>query len=180
MMHQATARAGATGSACTLTPPPCLRPAALLPCCPVAHRTGNKAKECYALGAEGAGVVAAVGPGVTSLAVGQAVACNSAAAFAEYGVTAATSCTPIPAASPEAVALVLSATTAAAALEGTARVASGETVVVTAAAGGTGQYAVQLAALAGAHVVAVVGSQHKAAAVEALGAHRVIDYNSEV
>jgi NADPH:quinone reductase-like Zn-dependent oxidoreductase len=48
---------------------------------------GNKSKPQFPLGAEGAGIVAAVGQGVTSLSVGQAVACNSAASFAEYGIT---------------------------------------------------------------------------------------------
>jgi len=47
-------------------------------------------------------------------------------------------CTPVEDATPAAVALVLSATTAAAALEETARVQPGEVVLVTAAAGGTG------------------------------------------
>ncbi|KAF8062034.1 Zadh2 [Scenedesmus sp. PABB004] len=140
----------------------------------------NRAKPAYALGAEGAGEVAALGPGVTGLAVGQAVACNSAAAFAEYGVTQAVMCTPVPAATPEAVALSLSAVTAAAALESTAGVQPGEVVVVTAAAGGTGHFAVQLAALAGARVVAVTGSAAKAARLRGLpGVERVVDHSEE-
>lgn len=62
----------------------------------------------------------------------------------------------------------------------TAHVQPAEVVVVTAAAGGTGHLAVQLAVAAGATVVAVVGGPAKARAVEALGAHHVIDYSRQV
>jgi hypothetical protein len=55
----------------------------------------------------------------------------------------------------------------------------GDTVLVTAAAGGTGQFAVQLAAAAGATVVATCGGPAKAALLRRLGAARVIDYHQE-
>lgn len=136
---------------------------------------GNRARERFALGAEGAGTVAALGEGVTSLSVGDAVAVNGAAAFAEFVVAKAPMCTRVPAATPEAVALVLSAVTACCALEATARAAPGQTVAVTAAAGGTGHFAVQLAKLAGCRVVAVTGSPGKVARLEAeLGADAVV------
>jgi NADPH:quinone reductase-like Zn-dependent oxidoreductase len=50
------------------------------------------------------------------------------------------------------------------------------TVLVTAAAGGTGQFAVQLARLAGCRVVATCGGGAKAELLRRLGADRVIDY----
>jgi NADPH:quinone reductase-like Zn-dependent oxidoreductase len=53
---------------------------------------------------------------------------------------------------------------------------SGETVLVTAAAGGTGQFAVQLAKLAGNTVVATCGDEAKAALLARLGVDRVINY----
>lgn len=56
---------------------------------------------------------------------------------------------------------------------------SKETVLVTAAAGGTGQFAVQLAKLAGNQVVATCGSDDKARLLTGLGADRVINYNKE-
>ena len=56
---------------------------------------------------------------------------------------------------------------------------SKETVLVTAAAGGTGQFAVQLAKLAGNTVVATCGSAAKAQLLTDLGCHRVINYNKE-
>lgn len=56
---------------------------------------------------------------------------------------------------------------------------SKETVLVTAAAGGTGQFAVQLAKLAGNTVVASCGSDDKAQLLTDLGCDRVINYNRE-
>ncbi len=58
------------------------------------------------------------------------------------------------------------------------RLASGETVLVHAAAGGVGSAAVQLAVAAGARVIATVGSEDKVALVRSLGAHEVINYRA--
>ena len=65
------------------------------------------------------------------------------------------------------------------ALSEAGRIKSGQTVLVTAAAGGTGQFAVQLAKLAGCHVVATCGGADKAAMLRRLGADRVVDYKTE-
>ncbi|KAM3257952.1 hypothetical protein ACQJBY_049961 [Aegilops geniculata] len=56
---------------------------------------------------------------------------------------------------------------------------SGQVVLVTAAAGGTGQFAVQLAKLAGNKVVATCGGESKAAFLASLGVDRVINYQHE-
>jgi NADPH:quinone reductase len=50
----------------------------------------------------------------------------------------------------------------------------GRRVLITGAAGGVGRYAVQLAALGGAHVIASVGSAARSAGLAALGAHDVV------
>ena len=160
------------------------------------------------LGAEGAGTVVAVGPGVrpSQLAVGDRVTVNGGAAFAEFVVAGARGCFRVPessASSPPsssssssspslspaaAVALSLSGLTAAVALHATAKVRRGETVLVTAAAGGTGHLAVQLAALAGCRVVAVAGGERKARRLRRElsrldpaneAGHAVVDYKSE-
>jgi len=130
------------------------------------------------LGAEGAGEVVAVGPGAR-LQVGDAVAVNGAAAFAEYAIAAERMCTRVPDVCPEAAVLAVSGMTAAVALQGTAQIQPGEVVVVTAAAGGTGHIAVQLALRSGCRVVAVCGGERKAAALSALGAHLVIDHTQQ-
>ncbi|PNH03759.1 Zinc-binding alcohol dehydrogenase domain-containing protein 2, partial [Tetrabaena socialis] len=69
--------------------------------------------------------------------------------------------------------------TASIALEEAGRVRAGETVLVTAAAGGTGQFAVQLAKAAGCRVVATCGGPDKARLLKELGADRVIDHTAE-
>ncbi len=53
---------------------------------------------------------------------------------------------------------------------------AGETVVVSAASGGVGQVAVQLARLAGCRVVAIAGAQHKVEYLQALGADAVVSH----
>ena len=52
-------------------------------------------------------------------------------------------------------------------------------LVVTAAAGGTGQFAVQLAKAAGNHVVATCGNARKVELLKRLGADRVVNYREE-
>ena len=65
-------------------------------------------------------------------------------------------------------------------LQVTGEVKEGETVLVTAAAGGTGHFGVQIAKLKGCSVVATCGSQAKAQLLKDLGADRVINYHEEV
>lgn len=69
--------------------------------------------------------------------------------------------------------------TAHAALAECGRIQPGERVLVTAAAGGTGQFAVQLAKAAGAHVIATCSDAEKARMLRQLGADRVVDYKTE-
>ena len=56
---------------------------------------------------------------------------------------------------------------------------SGETVLVTAAAGGVGQFVVQLAKQAGSTVIATCGSEDKARLLRRLGADRIVNYRQE-
>ncbi len=56
---------------------------------------------------------------------------------------------------------------------------TGETVLVTAAAGGTGQFAVQLAKLAGNTVIATCSTPEKVKLLKELGCDRVINYKTE-
>ena len=60
-----------------------------------------------------------------------------------------------------------------------AKLTAGETVLVNAAGSGVGSAAVQIARLAGARVIATVGSDDKAAQARALGAEEVINYGGE-
>ena len=141
-----------------------------------AGRCFGGAKKAAALlpfdaGFESVGVVAALGPGVADahpeLAPGQPVATTTYGGFSEYAVAPAKLVVPVPEASPAAVALLTSGLTASIAMEQLGGVSAWSqsapekrrTVLVTAAAGGTGQIAVQLAKLAGHHVVATAAAR---------------------
>ncbi len=78
------------------------------------------------------------GTGVTGFAPGDPVACLSYGSFSEYGVEPARTAMAVPWVGPEVVALLTSGLTASIGLEQAGRIAAGETVLVTAAAGGTG------------------------------------------
>ncbi|KAG2501548.1 hypothetical protein HYH03_000055 [Edaphochlamys debaryana] len=130
-------------------------------------------------GFESVNVVMAVGEGVKGFVPGDAMAALSYGSFSEYGIEPARTALPVPCVAPEIVALLTSGLTASIALEEAGRIKAGETVLVTAAAGGTGQFAVQLAKAAGCRVVATCGSPAKAALLKELGADRVIDYSRE-
>ncbi len=132
------------------------------------------------LGAEAVGEVVAVGDKVTEFKVGDAVMTNSVGGgYREYYTVRARFAVPVPAATPEILSLGLSGVTASIGLEVTGSMKSGETVLVTAAAGGTGQFAVQLAKLAGNHVIGTCSSDDKAELLKSLGCDRVINYRSE-
>jgi len=85
----------------------------------------------------------------------------------------------VPEATPEVLALVLSGTTASIGLSVTGEMKSGESVLVTAAAGGTGQFAVQLAKLGGNTVIGTCSSDDKADLLRRLGCDRVLNYKTE-
>src|SRR5690349_19416765 len=132
----------------------------------------------YLAGIEGAGVVTAVGEGVTRPAPGDHVAgaAIGGGAFAEYMVLPAVATVPVPAgwADEQALGLVVNWPTALAALRPLGGLSAGQTVLIHAAAGGTGQAAVTMAKHYGATVIAAA-SPGKHEVVRALGADHVID-----
>jgi NADPH:quinone reductase len=79
----------------------------------------------------------------------------------------------------QAAALLLQGLTAHALVHRCARLEPGETVVVEAAAGGTGSLAVQLAKRAGARVIALASSDEKRALAERLGADATVDSRAD-
>jgi len=131
------------------------------------------------LGAEVAGEVVAVGENVTDFKVGDCVVTNSFGGYTEYYTVRARFAVPVPEITPEILALVLSGTTASIGLSVTGEMKSGETVLVTAAAGGTGQFALQLAKLAGNTVIGTCSSDDKADFLRRLGCDRVVNYKTE-
>jgi hypothetical protein len=134
----------------------------------------------FDLGLEAIGTVVAAGSNVTHLQVGAPVITFMVgAAYREYVVMPAMAVIPIPTLSTEILPLLLSGTTASMALELVGEMTRDEVVLVTAAAGGTGQFAVQLAKLAGNHVIGTCGSPAKAAQLRELGCDRIVNYREE-
>jgi NADPH:quinone reductase len=132
----------------------------------------------YLAGIEAAGEVAAVGNGVTELAPGaHVIGVNiGGGAFAEYMVVPAVAAVRVPAgwADEQALGLLVSWPTALAALRPLGGVTAGQTVLIHAAAGGTGQAAVRMAKHYGATVIATA-SPGKHGVVRGLGADHIID-----
>ncbi|XP_058190258.1 uncharacterized protein LOC131307651 [Rhododendron vialii] len=130
-------------------------------------------------GFEAVGIIAAVGDSVKNLKVGTPAALMTFGSYAEFTMVPSKHILPVPRPDPEVVAMLTSGLTASIALEKAAQMDSGKVVLVTAAAGGTGQFAVQLAKLAGNTVIATCGGKEKAMLLRDLGVDRVIDYKAE-
>jgi NADPH:quinone reductase-like Zn-dependent oxidoreductase len=132
-------------------------------------------------GGDVAGRVAGVGQGVTAFKVGDEAfgSTREAGAYAEFVVVKATRLAHRPAAitAEEAAGSALVSQTAAQIVE-LSKIKTGQTLLILGASGGVGSLAVQLARNAGVHVIATA-RQSKAAALEQLGAERVIDLTRE-
>lgn len=146
----------------------------------------------FAAGFESVGIVVAMGPPSssssssttttsTTLHKGDAVATMEYGGFSEYGILSPKTCLPIPLPTPEMLSLLTSGLTASIAFEVSLKggLKPGSTVLVTAAAGGTGQFAVQLAKLAGCRVIATCSGGEKAVLLKSLGADVIIDYTTQ-
>lgn len=131
-------------------------------------------------GVEALGQVEAVGDGVSGFAPGDAVVTTRfPGGYRQWNIAPADYFVKVPDTAPEWLALASTGVSAAMALQHIGAVQDGETVAVSAAAGGLGHLIVQLAVARKCHVVAVCGGEKKKAFVQSLGAHRVIDYRTE-
>jgi NADPH2:quinone reductase len=131
------------------------------------------------LGQEAAGVVDAVGPNVADVKVGDRVAYASVqGSYAEYAIAPAWRLVPIPAGvdAQHAAAVMLQGMTAHYLTHSTYPLKAGETALVHAAGGGTGQLLVQIAKRCGARVIGTVSTDEKAALAREAGADEVINY----
>ncbi|ETK88730.1 hypothetical protein F441_07182 [Phytophthora nicotianae CJ01A1] len=133
----------------------------------------------FGCGLEAAGIVHAIGEGVTNVKVGDAVAYQKFGAFAEYVEVPSANLIKTPELSPAVVTMTVGGISASVALEQIGEMKTNETVFVSAAAGGTGQYVVQLAKLAGNHVIGTCSSDAKVEHLKKLGCDRVINYTKE-
>ena len=136
----------------------------------------------FIAGNEGAGEVLAVGEGVTEFRPGDRIAYSGpVGAYAEERLLPAAKAVPVPDAVSfdTAAAALLKGTTAFYLLHLTHEVKPGDTLLIHAAAGGTGQILVQWAKALGATVIATAGGAEKVALAKAAGADLAIDYRSE-
>jgi putative PIG3 family NAD(P)H quinone oxidoreductase len=132
-------------------------------------------------GLEAAGIVAAVGPGVTEWKVGdQVCALLPGGGYAEYAVTAAPQALPVPAdlTLAEAACLPETCFTVWSNVVMRGRLRAGERFLVHGGSSGIGTTAIQIAAALGARVFTTAGSDGKCAACEGLGAERAINYRT--
>ena len=129
------------------------------------------------IGMEGAGVVEAIGDGVTEFVVGDRVAYAGAlGAYAEYRCAPADKLVKIPEgiSFEQAAAMMLQGMTAQFLVKRTYAVKKGETILVHAAAGGVGSILIQWAKHLGATVIGVVSTPEKAALIKRLGADHAL------
>lgn len=130
-------------------------------------------------GGEGAGVVEAVGPGVTGVTAGDRVAWFGASnCYAEYAAVPADKLVPLPAALSfeQGAAVTLQGITAYVLSHVTYPLKPGDRCLVHAAAGGVGLLLCQMARAAGATVIGTVSTAEKAALARAAGADETILY----
>ena len=141
-----------------------------------------KADLPFTPGMEAAGVVKAVGEGVTEVAPGDRVAyAMQRGSYAQYAVVPAWQLVKVPASLDLslAAAAMLQGMTAHYLTHSTFPLQPGQTCLVHAAAGGAGQIVVQMAKRRGARVIGTVGSPAKAEIAREIGADEVILYNEQ-
>jgi NADPH:quinone reductase-like Zn-dependent oxidoreductase len=146
--------------------------------------SGSSVKLPHILGRDFSGVVSALGAGVNDFAIGDAVfgVCDQGieGGYAEKIAIKAGIIAKKPArhGHAEAAAMALTSITALWALEDTAKLKPGETILIQGGAGGVAGFAIQLAKHIGATVITTASARNHDY-VRRLGADRVIDYNKE-
>lgn len=132
-------------------------------------------------GSEIGGLVDALGPGVTGLAIGERVLAQARGGFAEYAIASERTVSRIPdrMSMNQAAGFRVNYGTALHGLRDRASLKAGETLVVIGAAGGVGLAAVEIGRLLGANVIGVASTEEKRAAVAKAGAAVTLDRTVE-
>ncbi len=148
------------------------------------HRTGlYKIPMPTVLGREGAGVIEAVGAGVSEFKIGDRVAYASSpiGSYSEVRLMPAERVVKVPdnVTDQQAASMMLKGMTAQYLLRRTFKVNKGDTILFHAAAGGVGLIVSQWARHLGATVIGTVGSEEKATIARAAGCHHIINYSKE-
>jgi NADPH2:quinone reductase len=149
----------------------------------VYHRTGLYPQQFpFTPGVEGAGIVEAVGQGVTNVQEGDRVAyAGPIGGYAEERLIAADRLVKVPDAisTEAAAAMMLQGLTARMLLRAVYRVKAGDTILIHAAAGGVGLIVCQWAKALGATVIGTVGTDEKAELARAHGCDHAIVYTRD-
>ena len=152
------------------------------------HRTGlYKIPLPSGIGSEAAGIVEAVGPGVTEFKAGDRVTYGSGTPLQPVGSYAEVRNVPVARlvslpdgiTSEQAAAMMLKGMTVQYLIKRTYKVSAGETVLFHAAAGGVGLIACQWLKALGVTMIGTAGSDEKCALAKAHGAAHCINYNKE-
>ena len=147
------------------------------------HRSGvYKLPLPFTPGQEGAGVVEAVGAGVSEVRAGDRVAwAGPVGSYSTHQVIPAARLVPVPRGldTKSAAAAMLQGMTAHYLVTDTFPLRPGQMCLIHAAAGGVGQLFCQLASRAGAHVIGTAGGPDHVRIARQAGAHEVIDYKSQ-
>lgn len=147
------------------------------------HRTGlYKNPLPFTLGLEGAGVVEAVGPGVSEVRVGERVAYQGVqGSYATHALVPAARLVDLPAGldARTGAAAMLQGMTAHYLVHATYPLKPGETALLHAAAGGVGLLLIQMAKRRGARVLGTVSTPEKARLAKEAGADEVIQYTTQ-
>jgi NADPH2:quinone reductase len=147
------------------------------------QRTGQyKVPLPFTLGQEAAGVVDAIGSGVSEVKPGDRVAyATVTGAYAEYAVVPAWRLVPIPGgiSTQQAAAVILQGMTAHYLAYSTYPLKPGDTALIHAAAGGVGLLLVQIAKQCGARVIGTVSTEEKARLAKEFGAEEIILYTRQ-
>jgi NADPH-dependent curcumin reductase CurA len=144
-----------------------------------AARYFTDGKTPFDIGFEGLGTVEQIGSEVEGFIVGQPVLYMGSSGYAEYIYATKEQLIPVPDARPEFLVTMVNGLTASIGLDVAGRIKSDETVLITAAAGGTGHIAVQWAKAKGCHVIGTTSSDEKADFLRSIGADKVINYKTE-
>ncbi|KAH9519153.1 Prostaglandin reductase 3 [Bulinus truncatus] len=143
-----------------------------------AGRYDPSVKPPFPIGFEGLGEVVKAGAEARNK-VGQTVVYSKFGCFKDYVVVDDATVMPVPSCDPSYLTFLVSGLTASISLDKLGNLSPGKTVLVTAAAGGTGQFAVQIAKRSGCHVIGTCSNDDKAKFLKSIGCDRTVNYKEE-
>ena len=134
----------------------------------------------FDMGIESVGEVAAIGAGVEGFREGDYVATSKlGSGYREYQIATPERLIKVRDASPQILTLIPTGISAMVGIERAGEMRGGETIIVSAAAGGLGHLVVQIAKLAGCHVIGLTSTDEKITLLRELGVDRPINYRKE-